>query len=80
MSKKGSVKDFYETITTEHEKKMAEYTDTAMFAYVKGCFDAITARGDDPEDFELLFIRGELKTDETNTYSINTRIRVRRFQ
>lgn len=77
---KANLAEMHTTLVQDYATKMAEYKDSALFAYVTGAFDAITKRGDNPEDFELLFITGELEQDDTNTYHINQRIRVRRFQ
>lgn len=46
-------------ITTEFAHKLAEYEDSAAFAYLDAMMSELKEKGEDPTQYELLFIESE---------------------
>lgn len=71
--------DLHKTITEEYAHKIAEWQDTINYSYMVECFKLLKERGEDPTNFEVIFIRDEFPERTDNGLKITHRIQLRKI-
>lgn len=69
-----NLSDAHKTLVGEMGKKLADFQDSAIFAYVELEFERITERGDNPADYELEFSATQPDLDADMRFSYNIRL------
>lgn len=71
-----NIKDLEATITSHYAHKLAQVTDGAAYAYVKGQLAWLEEHGLDPTEYEVIFVRDEYPQTTEDGMKITQRIRL----
>jgi uncharacterized protein (UPF0297 family) len=84
MSDRLTAAQIHEKITVEFAHKLADYQDSAAFAYLDAMITELKERGEDPTQYELLFIESETPeyVEEENSAKmvVRKRLQLRKIQ
>lgn len=56
---KMNVREMMNTITTEYVHKIRDYEDSTCYAYLKFQFEHLVEIGEDPSEYEVIFLQDE---------------------
>lgn len=75
-----SLLDMQNEIVRDYAHKVAEYESSALYAYLIGMIQALEARGEDPANWEIVFVESEYPEETDSGFKITRRVRVRKFR
>jgi len=66
-------------ITSEFAHKVAEYEDSAVYAYLKAEVEALEKKGEDLTQYELIFITTETTIRTEDGFKIQKAVRLHKY-
>lgn len=67
-------------LTKNWAKKLVEFRDSSIFAFVETQFKHLQAIGEDPREYEIIFISHETPHQTVDGFKIDNTLRIRKIQ